>query len=967
MKRMILILAICLSLLVPSSLLATGITFDSNKPLGSETLSTHDDYIRETRSQIADFAVQEHYLNGLHKFPSTTTSGLSALTNSAGRIVYNSTTGSLLFGTGSAWVGTNGAINVPYALSSTYSNDLTVAVATIGATATTLYIDQPVTLSAHTVVPKTLTLSFLAAGKVTLGNFNLTLNCTVRAPSQKIFDYTGGGVVIRGASGPSVFLADWFGALGDGTNDYAAIVNTINAHGSLVGDVVFEGKTYTTSGTILTVPANIILTFNAGSKLRLVDHDVVFNGYFKSGPQLQQLFIYTGAGIAKRGSGGIATVYPEQFGVGATGVVGASSFFVDEVGTIKLTTGDYAVTSVLAFTNATLDFARGTRLSIGNGSSAAISKFITPQTPQTSQIFTLTGTGVVTLTTELNIFPELWYSGSGDYTDAFNAAVTAASEGASLVLSAKTYSVSPLSITKKLNIKGPCRAGLSSGGGAIIAAIGNQTHTLKLGAVGVGTRISGPQIENVMISGGGFTLSDAALVLENLSLLDVSKSHIGNVIGRAVRMRDVREPKFNQVLFRTAGVPGGEVIYFDNYYGGVPTQGNCNNVYFGNNCQFEGLSGDIFKSYPDVACLDILRVIDCKFEHGAKWQGSSVPPHAIFNLYGTRIVVRGNTYGNFNNGATYDSYDTLAILNGYSHAIEGNFFAACKALKITLGSGDDSGGISIKDNIDLANSTAFVLANSAIGGVTYEPLAISNSGAFGGRLGEKHGPFIAAKDLDTSGTANYYVADATSLSLSQSVRKAVVTGTAKRLINIPLQYLSGYPTGVDIWVRVKSKDGSGGITGWVTGPVTIATYTAISNTDWEWKRFHITYAQLTTSSIYTSTFRLDTDTVTDDISFDGVYFEPGNGFITLADSATPSVKGGNKFITGGTTTITNFTDGYDGQEITIVSAHAVTLTDGTYLVLRSSTDYVMASSDTIRLVYRASNDKWYQIGGEDNS
>lgn len=81
---------------------------------------------------------------------------------------------------------------------------------------------------------------------------------------------------------------------------------------------------------------------------------------------------------------------------------------------------------------------------------------------------------------------------------------------------------------------------------------------------------------------------------------------------------------------------------------------------------------------------------------------------------------------------------------------------------------------------------------------------------------------------------------------------------------------------------------------------------------------------------------------------------------TLADDATPSVLGGSVWLTGGTTTITDFDDGVTGQIITILSEHAVTITDGTNIILNGSANFVMASTDSLTLICKADN-KWYEL------
>jgi hypothetical protein len=94
----------------------------------------------------------------------------------------------------------------------------------------------------------------------------------------------------------------------------------------------------------------------------------------------------------------------------------------------------------------------------------------------------------------------------------------------------------------------------------------------------------------------------------------------------------------------------------------------------------------------------------------------------------------------------------------------------------------------------------------------------------------------------------------------------------------------------------------------------------------------------------------------------GVIFKP----VALANSATPSVKGGTNFLTGGTTTITDFTNGVEGQEIRILAEHAITITDGTNIFLAGSTNFAMNATDTLSLLCKADGN-WYEIGRSDNT
>ena len=92
----------------------------------------------------------------------------------------------------------------------------------------------------------------------------------------------------------------------------------------------------------------------------------------------------------------------------------------------------------------------------------------------------------------------------------------------------------------------------------------------------------------------------------------------------------------------------------------------------------------------------------------------------------------------------------------------------------------------------------------------------------------------------------------------------------------------------------------------------------------------------------------------------------GSEIKTLADDATPTVLDGTVFLTGGTTTITDFDDGVEGQEIEIISEHAITITDGTNIFLNGSANWTMAATDTLTLRQKADG-KWYEVARSDNT
>lgn len=90
------------------------------------------------------------------------------------------------------------------------------------------------------------------------------------------------------------------------------------------------------------------------------------------------------------------------------------------------------------------------------------------------------------------------------------------------------------------------------------------------------------------------------------------------------------------------------------------------------------------------------------------------------------------------------------------------------------------------------------------------------------------------------------------------------------------------------------------------------------------------------------------------------------GIQALDDTGTPSVQGGEKYITGGNTAITDFDDGYVGQVIIIIANHALTITDGTNIFLNGSANFDMNPIDTLTLICRFDN-KWYELSRSDNT
>ena len=86
----------------------------------------------------------------------------------------------------------------------------------------------------------------------------------------------------------------------------------------------------------------------------------------------------------------------------------------------------------------------------------------------------------------------------------------------------------------------------------------------------------------------------------------------------------------------------------------------------------------------------------------------------------------------------------------------------------------------------------------------------------------------------------------------------------------------------------------------------------------------------------------------------------GTVTFTAAD-ATPTVAIGRTFITAGSTAITDFDDGVDGQIITVRAHGAITLTDSANLQLQGNADFVMALDDIVTLA-NIGGTNWYETG-----
>lgn len=91
-------------------------------------------------------------------------------------------------------------------------------------------------------------------------------------------------------------------------------------------------------------------------------------------------------------------------------------------------------------------------------------------------------------------------------------------------------------------------------------------------------------------------------------------------------------------------------------------------------------------------------------------------------------------------------------------------------------------------------------------------------------------------------------------------------------------------------------------------------------------------------------------------------------YSTLENNATPPVVSDelhSYWLTGDTTGITDFDQGFIGQMITVLAEHNKTITDGAPIILSGSANFDMVLADTLTLINKADGN-WYEIGRGDN-
>jgi len=125
-------------------------------------------------------------------------------------------------------------------------SSINAAISDIGSTPKTIYVINNESLTGALTSPSTAHLHFLMGGKITLGDYNLTINGPMSGPISQRFDDSGVGSVSFGGEYIDEVYVEWWGI--DGVADQTEINKAIVAAADI--PVKLLTKTYTLSGYI---------------------------------------------------------------------------------------------------------------------------------------------------------------------------------------------------------------------------------------------------------------------------------------------------------------------------------------------------------------------------------------------------------------------------------------------------------------------------------------------------------------------------------------------------------------------------------------------------------------------------------------------------------------------------------------------------------------------------------------------
>lgn len=443
----------------------------------------------------------------------------------------------------------------------------------------------------------------------------------------------------------------------------------------------------------------------------------------------------------------------------------------------------------------------------------------------------------------------------------------------------------------------------AAGGGTWVSDVGrivlnaNAAHLLKFNnlVTSISSVKTGGKIDGVVLSGGGYTVSDALLVIEGFSTLHFVNGGIHSCIGNGVRARIFWEGRFQNYFFRDidAGSTDG-VFFIDSRYNNDNNL-NVNNLRF-SDCHFENNLGQYFKSKYDSR-LDVLSVTNSKFE----WGRSSIPSGGAWSIFeiqeGTRVDIHHNHFTNFKATNKYSVFLTIghtSSTNGADVRFKDNSIAAHDSTTY-LASLLTGGRCIIEDNTKQGNSnTDFLIANTSASGpvLIEQPREIQDTADAPGTSSRTRlfhsNSLISCHELfsaQSSGSGYSFAAKTGTRNIAGTCIGNA--GSQLTLIQIPLNWFVDFKGTLKLGVRCISASGAGTIRP-VINTTTFATQTVPAAMGVLWWEITSDYLAVMGDS-GSDRFRIQTGAANAElVSVDGVYLAlvPEMDELRLTDGVT---------------------------------------------------------------------------------
>lgn len=325
-----------------------------------------------------------------------------------------------------------------------------------------------------------------------------------------------------------------------------------------------------------------------------------------------------------------------------------------------------------------------------------------------------------------------------------------------------------------------------------------------------GPTITGLLVSGVTFDGGSFTVSDALLAIQGVTLGTLRDVGLHHVVGNGMRLRQVWDSQIDNCFFRGIDAHSATgVVIFDSRYNSDNNQ-NVNNLSL-RHVHLENNQGTYLYGASD-SNLFMLRVDDSKFEVGS---GSAGGPFPLIDLKaGSSVFITNNSqFDNFRVGNGYDRLfkfgDTSAATSVIAYHVSGNLIHGIDASTYYIDTQAGSNG-TFDRNFQDDNNFGLVTNSSNRAARFERPMHTtvqSDIGQVYSRAQDALNGFIGVDRLGNSGPTSF-TQNVNSLSDSQDVLVSPAT-PASILVSLPVPPFSGAPGALVVGVRCFSASGVG--------------------------------------------------------------------------------------------------------------------------------------------------------------